>query len=427
MEQQNIVVVGAGFAGTWSALAARRLLSSHAKKNPAATEIQVTVIAPEPQLTIRPRLYEPNPAEKVAPLSDLFSATGVRFVQGTVEDIHVPEKVVMVVQPDGTRSTQPYSRLVLAAGSRLVRPNIKGLREHAFNVDQLEDAVELETHLQSLKSLPSSPARNTVVVCGAGFTGVEVAAEMTARLRAVLGTEADLRVILLTQGNEVGDTLGPNPRPTITHAIHHLGVQTKVGTTVTGVDKLGVTTATGERIEAMTTIWTAGVVATALTEQIPSKKDPLGRLYVDRDLRVSSLPDIFVAGDAACAATDAAGHYSLMSCQHAKPLGRVAGHNAAADLLGISGMDYSQPSYVTCLDLGAYGAVLTNGWDRKVVLAGGVAKKVKQYINTTMIALPEADEAKAMAAANPNHPTDSTQRLLGTSLSFISFFSSRIM
>jgi len=103
----------------------------------------------------------------------------------------------------------------------------------------------------------------------------------------------------------------------------------------------------------------------------------------------------------ACAATDDAGNHTMMSCQHAMNLGRSAGHNVAADLLGIEPIPYSQPKYVTCLDLGPWGAVYTEGWEREVKLKGADAKKLKHQINSEWIYPPRADREAAFAAADP--------------------------
>jgi NADH dehydrogenase len=81
-------------------------------------------------------------------------------------------------------------------------------------------------------------------------------------------------------------------------------------------------------------------------------------------------------------------------------VGRSAGHNAAADLLGIPTIPYDQVNYVTCLDLG-HGAVYTEGWDRQVKLVGAEAKTLKQQINTKWIYPPRPHRAEAFAAADP--------------------------
>jgi NADH dehydrogenase FAD-containing subunit len=56
------------------------------------------------------------------------------------------------------------------------------------------------------------------------------------------------------------------------------------------------------------------------------------------------------------------------SCQRAVPQGKFVGQNVAAVLLGLKPVPFALDPYVTCLDLGSYGAVLTVGWDRDVQL-----------------------------------------------------------
>ncbi|MDP9867667.1 MULTISPECIES: hypothetical protein [Streptosporangium] len=88
-----------------------------------------------------------------------------------------------------------------------------------------------------------------------------------------------------------------------------------------------------------------------LASHVPGDRDRLSRLMVDRRLR--AFGDVFAAGDAAARADP--DHYALQRCRHAIPMGKVAGHNAAADLPRLPLMDFAPPPYVPCLDLGADG------------------------------------------------------------------------
>jgi NADH dehydrogenase len=171
---------------------------------------------------------------------------------------------------------------------------------------------------------------------------------------------------------------------------------------VAAVDANGVTLENGERIDAHTVVWTGGARASTLTAQIPAERDNFGRLHVDRNLKVKRVDTVYATGDVAYASTDDEGNYAMMSCQHAQNMGRSAGHNVAADLVGRAPMPYSQPKYVTCLDLGPWGAVYTEGWDRQVKLSGAEAKTLKTRINTEWIYPPSADRAEALASADPN-------------------------
>ncbi|KAK1706421.1 uncharacterized protein BDZ83DRAFT_593795 [Colletotrichum acutatum] len=392
----RIVIVGAGFAGVWSALAAKRLINIYSQTE----AFKVTVIAPQACLVMRPRLYEKNPSSMSQNLEPIFKASGIEFIHGSVDDIDAHSHTVSYRSSAGTEHFATYDRLILAAGSSVIRPEqVSGLPQHAHDVDSLEGAIKLETHLNSLGAYPPTTARDTVVVCGAGFTGIEVATELFKRLRCIKNP----RVILVEATEVLGQELGPGPRPVITQALEELGIELRLASSITTVDPGAVQLASGEIIETMTTIWTAGVRATPLTQKIPGPKDKLSRLHVDRYLRATSSEHVFATGDAAYAASDNDGHYALMSCQHALQLGRVSGYNAAADLLGVPLFEYRQTSYNCCLDLGAWGAVVTGGWERKVRLTGELAKQAKMYINQTLIYTPE-DYHRALEAATPVGP-----------------------
>jgi NADH dehydrogenase len=285
----------------------------------------------------------------------------------------------------------------------LFRPNIPGLAEHGFSVDQLDDAIALDRHLHSLADRPAKNGRDTVVVAGGGFTGIETATEMPARLRAIFGKDIKPRVVIVERNGAIAPDMGAGPRPVIEDALRKLGVEARLGAGVASLDKSGVTLSDGERIEAETVIWAAGMRAAPLTAQISAERDNLGRLLVDRDLRVPSVPGVFATGDAARAACDDLGNYALMSCQHATRMGAFAGNNAAAELLGVPTKPYHQEAYATCLDLGEAGAIFTLGWERKLKLVGEEAKKTKQQINTVVIYPPRAERAAALASADPEH------------------------
>ncbi len=70
--RKQILIVGAGFAGMWAALSAARLAD---KYNSQA--IDITVIAPQPELRVRPRFIESHVETLVSPLMPLFDVTGV--------------------------------------------------------------------------------------------------------------------------------------------------------------------------------------------------------------------------------------------------------------------------------------------------------------------------------------------------------------
>ncbi|WP_336040752.1 NAD(P)/FAD-dependent oxidoreductase [Acinetobacter calcoaceticus] len=394
---KRIIIAGSGFAGLWAALAAQRAIHLASQEQ----NIEVVMVSPTPNVDIRPRLYEPVLENMNPDISELLSVVGVKFLAGWVNQIDGDQQTIEVSTTDGNKQTLSYDRFILATGSTTFMPPIPGLTEYGFSVSTLEDAEKLDQHLKNLANKPANAARNTVVVAGGGLTGLETATEMPERLRRILG-ETDIRVILVDSSTEIGAAMGDEAAAVIQEALTELGIEGKAGVRVSALDASGVTLSNGERIEAATVIWTAGMRANHLTSQIAGEKDNLGRLIGDAYLHAPEAKNIFVTGDTVKVPTDEFGNFNVMSCQHAMSLGRVAGYNAAAELVDLPLHAYSQPKYVTCLDLGAWGALYTEGWDRKVQFVREDAKKIKQEINTVWIYPPAADRDTVFSIANPD-------------------------
>src|SRR5580700_10462321 len=171
----RLVIIGAGFAGMYAALSAARVRDI---QGVSPKELEISLVAPEPTLVVRPRLYEAKPETVTAPLQDVLKAIDVVYVQGSAETVDTQSRLAGIVTAKGTKKGLSYDRLVVATGSRLFRPNIPGLAEHGFSVDQLDDAISLDRHLHSLADRPARKGRDTVVVAGGGCTGIEAATEM---------------------------------------------------------------------------------------------------------------------------------------------------------------------------------------------------------------------------------------------------------
>ncbi|WP_433220847.1 NAD(P)/FAD-dependent oxidoreductase [Microtetraspora malaysiensis] len=362
----HVVIIGGGFAGVWSAAGAALARGEG--------DLRITLLAPNEHLVLRPRLYEPEPDLAKVELSRILEPIGVEHLRASVSTIDTDRRVVVA---DGEEIG--YDRLVLAAGSELVPPQDLPGAERLFDIDTLDGARRLTDHLRGREDY-------SAVVVGAGFVGLEAATALA----------AGGRVLLVDRSEVVGDQLGPGPREEIEAALDGLGVERRLGTTVTEVGDGYAVLSDGTKVEADAVVWSVGIRASELTRQISDELDHLGRVPVDRRLR--ALPEVFVAGDAAAAAFDAE-HTVMQACQHATPLGKVAGYNAAADLLGVPLRDFTPGPYVTCLDLGGAGAVFTRGWDRRVMASGADGAVVKKRINQ-LIHPPVDDAAKILAAAD---------------------------
>ena len=390
---KRIVVLGSGFAGLIAAVGAARKL---AELKIDKSDIAVTIVNRDAWHSIRVRNYETDLSDLRVPLDDVMGPIGIDVVIGEVEGIDAERREVAIAG----RAPLPYDRLVFALGSELVRPPIPGLAKHGFDIDTFDAAAKLSTHLATLPDRPPSPGRFTALVVGGGLTGVEMASELATRLRAIAGV-SPARVILADRAPCIGSNMGDEACAVIDEALAALGVETRPGVTIAAVDARGLQLASGELIAAETVIWCAGMRAHPLAAGLPGEHDRFGRITVDRFLRVEGAYEIFAAGDAAAVLVDGE-HASVMSCQHARPMGRVAGHNVVCDLVDAPMMPLEIGYYVTCLDLGAWGAVYTQGWDRRVTATGAAAKETKRTINCQRIYPPRSSDAvEILAAAAP--------------------------
>ncbi|MBF7996643.1 NAD(P)/FAD-dependent oxidoreductase [Rahnella laticis] len=394
--KKQILILGSGFAGMWAAISAARLAHMNDRD-----DIVITVLAPQPELRVRPRFYENHVASLVSPLMPLFTATGVNFIAGSVERIDTNEKIVWYKDAQGGTVFASYDRLVLATGSNAKRAPVPGVDKHTFDIDQLESAQVFEKHLTSLVNQAPTPARNTVVVCGGGFTGIELATELPARLRELFGPGIQTKVVVVERGAVIGGRYSEALRGVIEQASEALDIEWRLNAEITAIDENGVTLKDGSHIASSTVVWTAGVQANALTEQFVAERDNQGRLYVDENLQIRGVPGVYATGDVANAASDDVGNTALMTCQHAIQLGKFAGNNVAASVLDLPPIPYRQVNYVTCLDLGSWGAVYTEGWDQKVQSVREEAKKIKIAITNELIYPPKAEREIAFSAADP--------------------------
>lgn len=395
----DILVIGGGFAGLWSAAGAARMADILNKP------LRITLVNPDDQHSIRVRNYEDDLRQTLVPLRSVLDPIGVALTVGKVTGIDTLRRSIRVQAQDGPQDLT-YNKLVLASGSHVVRPALPHADDCLFDVDTYAQAMRLGRHIAGLAGMPPCPGRFTAVVVGAGATGVELACELPARLRTVASASSGkdapepVRVMLVDRGARIAGHLG-GAQAVIERACRELGIELLPGVAVAALDAQGVTLSNGDRIDAATVVWCAGMRANELTACVPAERDAQGRLLVDAFMRVQGVADVFAAGDVAHALIDGE-HASVMSCQHARPMGRYAGHNAVCELHGLDMLALDIDWYTNIIDLGPAGAVYAQGWDRVVVAQGRQAKETKQVINQQRIYPPRnGSRPDILAAATP--------------------------
>ena len=109
----------------------------------------------------------------------------------------------------------------------------------------------------------------------------------------------------------------------------HLGVEVHTGTQVTNLGP-GWVEAAGKRMDAVVTLWAAGVQASPLGKLLDVPLDRSGCVLVDDTLNPPGLPNVFVLGDLAHLEQD--GHQIPGVAQPAMQMGDHVAKMIAADL-----------------------------------------------------------------------------------------------
>ncbi len=301
-EVPHVVVVGGGFGGL---TAAKRL---------GRMSVRLTVIDRENHHLFQPLLYQVatagvSPADIAVPIrSVLKKQENTRVILGEVMSVELAKQ--RVVLDDG--GTLAYDYLIVAVGAKTNYFGHDEWSRYAQGMKSLDDAVEVRRRVllafETAEREVDPDARRrllTFVVIGGGPTGVEVAGALVELGRFVLADDfrhirnEKPRVVLIEGAARlIPGGFDQSMADSARRQLEALGVEVKLGAPVTGIDEHGVTLG-GEKIEASTILWTAGVEAKRLGKTLGVPLDRAGRVLVKQDCSVPGHPEVFVIGDAA--------------------------------------------------------------------------------------------------------------------------------
>lgn len=178
MPEKNIVLIGAGYAGVH---AAKKL----AKKYKKDKDVNITLIDRHSYHTMMTELHEVaggrvEPTAIQYDLRRLFNRTKVNLVTDNVTHVDHDKKVVTT-----EHGSYPFDYLVLGMGGEPNDFGTPGVGENGFTLWSWEDSVKLRNHIEETvtkasreQDVEKRKAMLTFVVCGSGFTGIEMVGEL---------------------------------------------------------------------------------------------------------------------------------------------------------------------------------------------------------------------------------------------------------
>jgi NADH dehydrogenase len=309
MSKHRVVIIGGGFAGL------------NAAKSLKHADVDVTLIDRRNFHLFQPLLYQVatgalSPAEIAFPLRVVFRRyKNVTVLLGEVVDIDLAARTVKF----NNNEVEAYDTLIVAAGATDNYFNHPEWAQIAPGLKSVENATEIRRRLLiafESAELESDPERRrawmTFVIIGGGATGVEMSGAISEIAHDTLHRDfrrirpADSEVILVEGGGRLLAAYPEDLSESAETQLKKLGVDTRPGWMVTGIDHDGIDIKSGDqtaRISSKTVIWAAGVKASPLgkliAERTGAQTDKMGRVMVEPDCTVKGHPEILVIGDLA--------------------------------------------------------------------------------------------------------------------------------
>ncbi len=317
-EKHKIVIVGGGAAGL-------ELATSLGKKLGKKGAAEVTLLDASPIHIWKPLLHEVaagtlDESEQIEYLAQAYR-NHFRFRLGRMEGLDRQKKEIYVsptLSDSGEelipRRTFSYDTLVMAVGSISNTFNIKGVAEHCLFLDTTAQAFKFQRQLVEsyIKSHASQSADKSlsIVIIGAGATGVELSAQLheVTNLLAVYGLDesSDVKLTIIEAATQLLPALPGKLAQATQQQLVKLGVDLKLGRRVIEVSKEGVLTHDDEMIPADLKVWSAGIKAPDWMQNLDGLEvNRINQLVVDATLKTSD-DNIFALGD--CAACPWPGH-----------------------------------------------------------------------------------------------------------------------
>lgn len=299
-ERKKILVLGAGYAG----------LSTVAKlqKTIGVQEADITLINKNEYHYESTWLHETaagsmNWEEGVYPIAKVVDNMKTRFIPAEVTKINRDEQTV-----ETTQGVFEFDTLIVALGFESESFGIKGMDEFATTIVSPQTAVatreEIEKNFINYKT-SKDPKDLSILVGGAGFTGVEFLGELVETLPVLCKTHGiDYNDVKITCVEAMPSMLPMFSDELTQYAVDFLesrGVEFMLGTAITAANENGFVVKVNDeevQLEASSVVWTAGVRGSRLMEE-SFEGVKRGRIVVKEDLTIDGYPNIFAIGDVA--------------------------------------------------------------------------------------------------------------------------------
>ncbi|UDM47150.1 NAD(P)/FAD-dependent oxidoreductase [Enterococcus faecalis] len=385
MTKQNIVVVGAGYAG----VSATKFLAKKFKKD---TDVIITLIDRHSYHTMMTELHEVaggrvEPEAIQYDLQRLFSRKkNVKLVTDTVTGIDKENKVVKTLA-----GSYPFDQLILGMGGEPNDFGTPGVKENGFTLWSFDDAVKIRHHIEATVAKaaiePDAEVRKamlTFVVCGSGFTGIEMVGELIDwkdRLAKDAKIDPDEITLMVVEAMPtILNMLSRNDAAKAERYLEKKNVQLLLNSPIVEVAADHIKLKDGSEVPTHTLIWTAGVKATSDAADFGLEAARGSRLVANEYMQAKGYEDknIYIIGDLVYY-EETPNTPTPQIVQAAEQTGHTAAANIVADIKGGEKHAFKGNYQGFMVSIGAKWGV-ANLFD-KIHLSGFLAIIMKHIVN----------------------------------------------
>ncbi|OEK66845.1 NADH dehydrogenase [Staphylococcus equorum] len=299
-DRKKVLVLGAGYAGLQTITKLQKQIS--------ADEAEVTLINKNDYHYEATWLHEASAGtisyeDLLYPVESVVNKDKVNFVKAEVTKI---DRNAKKVETDA--GIFDYDILVVSLGFETETFGIKGMKDHAFQIENVLTARKLSRHIEDkFANYASSKQKDdkdlAIIVGGAGFTGVEFLGELTDRIPELCNKYGvEQSKVKITCVEAAPKMLPMFSDELVNHAVSYLedrGVEFKIGTPIVAANEKGFVVKVNDeeqQLEANTVVWAAGVRGSKLMEE-SFEGVKRGRIVTKQDLTIEGYDDVFAIGD----------------------------------------------------------------------------------------------------------------------------------
>lgn len=394
---RKVLILGSGFGGTYTL---RHLVPALNRNE----NVEITMVSDENFLLFSPLLHEVamggiEPRHIAYPIRRLHWRDRFTFINGHVKKIDLWKHQVTT-----NMGILSFDYLVLALGSITDVPDPAFMAQNVFPLKTLQDAILIRNRIIEvfeLANVERERARQrgllTFVVSGAGYTGVQLVAELRdfiyrnlVRFYKTVDPK-NIRIILVELEPKIISELHTKLGSYVMNQLHNMGIEVKLKSRVTGIWEDRVEINGAECIPASTLLWTTGVVANPRISELDVQKDRIGRVLVNEYLELLGFSGVYAIGDCAHFEDPKTGQPIPPRAHSAVRQAKIAACNILAEIRGREKKPYRYANVAEMVSLGASKAVFRfygfriYGFAARLIWLGGYSLLVTGLYNRSRV------------------------------------------